>query len=332
MRHFTLAMFAVVCTITAMAVPVGAAEDVEVGDVAAESATHVEIDPLAVEFKKLSSLMLHTDGDLLACDGEAKQIKIIAPSGKLNGTIDLEFSPEAIEVAKDGTIYCGGQGKLVKLTKAGKVLAKTEIDPQDPPPSEDAPEKPRRRMRAHRVSGIAVLGDELVVAFGSGWSLRSKSKLFRFDLDFGKQTLIFKGLRGCCQRCDIVAVGGAVFVAENSAYRVLKLDNQGKELGKWGSHNRSDIEGFGACCNPMNLCFDAKGNLYTAESGLGRVKCYSKDGKFLSLVGYVGVQRFERASGLAASCSNIAIAVTPDAKRVYVMDYKGNQIRVLEKK
>ena len=82
----------------------------------------------------------------------------------------------------------------------------------------------------------------------------------------------------------------------------------------------------------MNLNFDSKGVLYTAESGLGRVKKHSTDGKFLGLVGYIGVERFTRAGGLAASCSNIAIAVTPDAKRVYVLDFKKSLIRVMEKK
>ena len=82
----------------------------------------------------------------------------------------------------------------------------------------------------------------------------------------------------------------------------------------------------------MNLCFDSQGVIYTAESGLGRVKRYSTDGKFLGLLGYTGVERFTRAGSLAASCSNIAIAVTSDGKRVYVMDYKANLIRVLQKK
>jgi sugar lactone lactonase YvrE len=82
----------------------------------------------------------------------------------------------------------------------------------------------------------------------------------------------------------------------------------------------------------MNLCFDAAGVLYTAESGLGRVKRYSTDGEYLGLVGYVGVDRFTRSGGVASSCSNIAIDVTPDGKTVYVMDFKNNKIRVLRQK
>jgi len=92
------------------------------------------------------------------------------------------------------------------------------------------------------------------------------------------------------------------------------------------------MDGFGACCNPMNLTMDADGNLYTSQSGLGRVKCYTTEGKVKSLTGTVDTTRFERASHLASSCSNMAICTTPDAKTVYVMDYKNRQIRVMGKK
>lgn len=82
----------------------------------------------------------------------------------------------------------------------------------------------------------------------------------------------------------------------------------------------------------MNICFDGLGVLYTAESGLGRVKRYAATGEFLDLTGYVGTDRFWNGSSLAASCSNMVIAVTTDGRRVYVMDYKDNRIRVLQQK
>ena len=123
-----------------------------------------------------------------------------------------------------------------------------------------------------------------------------------------------------------------LFVAENSRHQVRHFDFQGEQVNHWGSRKREGVRGFGGCCNPMNLCFGPDGVLYTSESGLGRVKRYTTDGKFLDLVGYVDTNRFEHGSGLAASCSNIAIAVTPDGQRVYVMDYKNSMIRVLQKK
>ncbi len=298
-------------------------------DVAAETATHVEIQPLAVEFKQLSALRLDHCGNLLGTDEETREIKVIDNCGRLAGSIGLEFGPQAIDVAPDGTVYCGGQGRLAMLSSMGRVLRTVPIP-------DDASSKVAKRRRATsrplRISGIAVSDRHVFVAFGSGWSLGSKSKLFRFDRNLDNPTLLAEGLRGCCQRCDVAIADGVVYLAENSAHRVVLYSREGEVLDKWGQRSRSDIEGFGACCNPMNLCFDGRGVLYTAESGLGRVKRYTTDGKYLGLVGYVGVERFTSAGRTAASCSNIAIAVTPGGRRVYVMDTTNNLIRVLHKK
>ena len=300
-------------------------------DIGAETASHKELDPLGIKFGQLTALRLHPNGSLLAADSRAKVIKVISPDGKLFNTIDPGFGPEAFNVDAQGTIYCGGQGQLVKASVDGEILKKASM-PENVATPVNAVSRRRARGRPPRISGLAMSDTELFVAVGSGWSMGSKSKLFRLDLDFGSPTVIADGLRGCCQRCDIVFRDGVLYVAENTAHRVVKYDREGKLLGKWGQRSRAALAGFGSCCNPMNLCFDASGTLYTAESGMARIKRYSTDGAFLDLVGYVGVQRFQRAGHMAASCSNIAIAATPDGGRVYVMDFKGNLIRVLEKK
>ncbi|MBL7044586.1 MAG: hypothetical protein ISR77_38525 [Pirellulaceae bacterium] len=342
-------------------------EPVKVVDIAPETATHLEGESLKVEFKRLTALRIRDDDSLLASDADAKVIKIISPAGKQVGAIELPFAPEALDIAADGTLYCGGEGQLAKLSADGRVLkmetvpdevapTATEQQPPEPPKpapkaketgdeskpastakeaTEDrkpAPPRRRRKPRPKRISGIAVTDRDIFVAFGSGWSLGSKSKLYRFDLELQNPQALAEGLRGCCQRCDIKSREGVVYLAENSAHRVVLYDREGNVLKKWGERGRDDLKTFGACCNPMNICFDGQGVLYTTESGLGRVKRYTPDGEFIDLVGYVGTERFWHGSGLAASCSNMAIAVTGDGRRVYVMDYKHNRIRVLEKK
>jgi hypothetical protein len=298
-------------------------------DLAIETASHEEVEPLQIAFKRLSVLRLDRWGRLLAGDAEDKEVKVINPCGRLIGTIKPGFAPEAIDVAPNGTIYCGGEGQLAILDRCSRVVRTVPV-PDEAASSIDT--RRRAMSRPLQISGIAVSSTDVFVAFGSGWSLGSKSKLFRFDRDLSNPQLLAEGLRGCCQRCDIVTLDGIAYLAENSAHRVVCYNREGEVLGKWGARSRTGIEGFGSCCNPMNLCFDARGVLYTAESGLGRVKRYTTDGAYLGLVGYVGVERFTNAGRLAASCSNIAIAVTPDGNRVYVMDYKNNLIRVLQKK
>lgn len=290
---------------------------------------------MAVEFKDLTALRLDNDGNLLACDSEWKQIKVIDPAGRIARTIELPFGPEAVDVAGDGTIYCGGQGKLAKLDRQGDLLKIVDV-----PADADAPVSETARRRAEhsdvdlrlRVSGLAVTDEDVFFAFGTGWSTVAVSKLFRLDRDLENPKMLAEKLRGCCQRCDLVAHNGDVLVAENSAFRVVRFSREGELVGKWGERARAGLEGFGACCNPMNLCLDSGGRLYTAESGLGRIKCYAPDGTLLGLTGYVGTQRFASAGRIAAACSNIALAVTPDGSRIYVMDYQNSIIRVLQRK
>ena len=291
-------------------------------------ATYREVAPLGVSFETFTALRLRDDGHLLAADGPGKHIKVISPAGREVGRIDLPFRPEAFNLASDGSLFCGGEGQLARVSPDGKVLS-TAV----PPSGIESKDIERRRARGKpvRISGIAVSDRDVFVAFGSGWSTGSKSKLFRFDLDWENPKLLDEGLRGCCQRCDIVWRDGKLYLAENSAHRVVIYDREGNKLGKWGTRSRTSVEGFGACCNPMNLCFDSNGDLLTADSGLGRIKVYSTGGEFKELIGHVDTARFERGSSLAASCSNIALAISHDSKRVFVMDFKKGIIRVLEK-
>ena len=288
----------------------------------AKTATHLEIDPIGTDekskFADLSTFCLDAKENILACDSKAKLIKVISPKGKLLNTFKLDFDPYVICTSKDGSIYVAGWGIVARLDAKGKIIKTIEVK------SEDQPEG--------RASGIAVTQKDVFVCFGSSWSLRSTSNIYRFDTDLANKKQIATGMRGCCQRLDIVTKKNTLYVAENTRHRVVKLDRDGKELAKWGSRTRDDVEGFGSCCNPMNLAFGVKGELYTAESGLGRVKRYSPDGKFLSLVGYVGTTRFNRAGRTAASCSNITVAPNKDGSKIYVLDFSNNLIRVLQAK
>jgi sugar lactone lactonase YvrE len=305
-------------------------------------ATHKEVESIGVSgagrIGQLTTLCVTAEDKLLACDALAKEVKVFDVSGRYQGAWKLTFAPQAICTGPEGVLFVGGTAKLAKLDAAGKLLKTADV-PQEvigsPAPSGAGARFGRFRGRgrpAGKASGMAVLGKELFVSFGSGWSLRAKAVVVRFDLDLGSPKTIATGMLGCCQRLDMTARGDVLYVAENTRYRVVKMDREGRTLASWGRRDRKDVRGFGSCCNPMNICFGAGGVLYTSESGLGRVKRYTADGEFLSLVGEVGVTRFTRAGGLAASCSNIAVAVSRDGGRVFVQDVKTNGVRVLAKK
>jgi hypothetical protein len=289
--------------------------------------SHVEIKTIGstpeTEFDRLVSFCMDNDGNLLACDANTATIRLISPAGETIDEWKLDFAPYAVDAPNGSAIYVAGKGVVAKLDKKGSIVKKILSDGENFPKG-----KP---------SGITAAGKNVFLAVGRGWSLRSKSSIVRFDKNLNNPKVIIDNLQGCCQRLDLVSRKSEpsgktqLFIAENTKYRVVRCDPEGKVLSTWGRQDRTNIEGFGSCCNPMNLCFGPNGEMYTAESGLARIKRYSPEGKFLGLVGYVGTKRFNRAGRTAASCSNITVAVSKDASRIYVLDFKENLIRVMAK-
>ncbi len=169
------------------------------------------------------------------------------------------------------------------------------------------------------ISSIAVTEQELFVACKA----RSGYAVYAMDHDFRRPRRIVNMLSGCCGQMDIKASGNMVFAAENSRHRVDCFDRNGRAILSFGRSDRRNVEGFGSCCNPMNLRFGTNGELYTAESGLGRIKRYTPQGKFIDVVANVKV---------AGGCKHVAIDFSPDGNRVYMLNLGASEIAVLAKR
>jgi len=172
--------------------------------------------------------------------------------------------------------------------------------------------------RLQQVNAITTSGDDVFIACpmskGYGYAV------WRTDQSFANPKQIIKGLSGCCGQMDIQASSDEVFVAENSRHRVVRYDRDGKEVGRFGKTDREGLgEGFGGCCNPMNLCFPADGGLLAAESN-GVVKRFTLDGKYEGMVGVANVP---------AGCKNSAIGISSDGDHVYYIDIQQSKIIVL---
>ncbi len=172
-----------------------------------------------------------------------------------------------------------------------------------------------------RVSSISSTGNHLFVTTrgttGYGYDV------WKMDLQFKDAAVIVSGLSGCCGQMDVQCCESGIYVAENSRDRVVHYDINGTEINKWGKSDRTGINGFTSCCNPMNVCFDKKGYVYTAESGSGRIKCFDSNGALVSYVGDVD---------LVPGCKNVSIAVSHVNAKVYMLDLTRNHIKVMEPK
>jgi hypothetical protein len=250
-------------------------------------------------------------------EGHTYALKVVSPEGKVLSTWPMTdgLAPKMIFGHPDGTVYVAGGGRLAQFSADGKLLKMVDTD--------------KVYGQKAAASGLCADKDHVYIAFGMGNSLRATEDFYKFKRDLTEPKMIVERQFGCCSHIDLRVVGGELLIAENSRHRVNRFDLDGKPLGTWGRRDRESLAGFAACCNPCNFDLGNDGVLYTAESGVGRVKKYSPDGKFLGLVGYVDTTKFDNGSQLAAQSCYIPIEVNHDASRIYVMDVRAAIIRVL---
>ena len=284
-------------------------------------------------------------------------IFVLDNAGEILDIWRLSITPQALTVDKDGTVYAAGQGMVIKLDKDGREI-QSAVAPHvqaseellavlNRNKGESVPEKPKVKegkksllksitdslrpkssgsnnsalRRKLAVNGMAVNDSAVYITCpqpkGYGYAIYQMTK------DLKDPEMITKGLRGCCGQMDIQAYGNFVYAAENSRFRVVGFDSKGKEVFKidGAKKKRGSLEGFGSCCNPMNLRFDNEGNIYTAEASVGRIKKYSPDGKLLEVVGTIKV---------IPGCKNVAIDFYGDY--AYMLDITRNKIAVLKRK
>jgi hypothetical protein len=187
-------------------------------------------------------------------------------------------------------------------------------------PPEPSPEESVRQLIADqmRIASISASRDEVFFACSS--STGSGFDVWRTNYQFTEGRKIGESLRGCCGQLDVQANDNGIYVAENTRHRVRGYSRDGRQLLEFGSRERDQAEGFSGCCNPMNVAFGDDGSVYTAESGIGRIKRFSADGSFIDLVGQVE---------LVPGCKKVAISVSPKGDQVYMLDITRGHIVVM---
>ncbi len=172
-----------------------------------------------------------------------------------------------------------------------------------------------------RISSITSSGNHVFIATraieGYGYDV------WKLNPQFAAAEVIVTGLSGCCGQMDVQCSEKGLFVAENSRDRVVHYDLDGNEITHWGKSDRTGIDGFTSCCNPMNVCFDSDGHVYTAEATSGRIKRFSSDGNLVDFIGDVD---------LVPGCKNVSIAVSKVNDNIYMLDLTRNHIKRMQPK
>jgi len=131
-----------------------------------------------------------------------------------------------------------------------------------------------------------------------------------------------------------VAVGGdgLVRVVNPGTHHVQGYTPEGHLELSWGKA-AMDIKGFCGCCNPAHLALLADGRYVTAEKGVPRVKIYTAEGEFQSVV--AGPEAFLVSPTAAVDTRTDhkpkVLDVAADSRsRILVLDPLRRSVRVFE--
>ena len=297
----------------------------------------------------LKNFCLDAEGNVLACvageNGTEGSLRVYSPEGKLLRTMKLEIKPGAVSVAKDGSIYVAGDGRVLKLDKDGKVQAsadspvakeKVEITKETEEMVQDMAKQTHRpykeqleqmkkslEQRRADVTGLTVTDQDVFMAVPSPSDF--SFRVYRLALSLDKPTLVVDKLRGCCGQMDVQSHDGQLWIPHNARHAVENRDRDGKEIAKFGKAGKIKASDFGGCCEPKNLRVLANGDILAAESGPPTcIKRFSSDGKFKEVVAVV--------NGSKGDCVRVTVAASPDGKKYYMLDTTTDAIRVFASK
>lgn len=290
---------------------------------------------------------LNAEGNLLACyapnEGagasparNAPGLRVFSPKGELLKTMPLEIKPVAVCVAKDGSIFVAGSGRVLKLDAAGKVLTSAtspvanepvvitkeleEMVKQSGRSSKTELERMRASLEKRRADVMGLAATEQDVFMSVGAPNDFTYRVYRFDHALQHPKLVVEKLRGCCGEMDIQAHAGNLWISHNARHLVEARDRDGKELAKFGTAGRVKAADFGGCCEPKNLRVLANGEVLAAESGPPTcIKRFSASGKFLGVVAVLNEQ---------SECVRVTVEASSDGSRFYLLDTKRDAIRV----
>jgi hypothetical protein len=252
-------------------------------------------------------------------------LAIFSPQGESIKTISIEAEPHCITVAdkeaeQPGAIYIGMKDHVVVYTSLDQPASNWES-----------------LGKKAVITSLAVYEQDIFVAdAGNRIVLHydAKGKLLG-RIGARDESRNLPGFSIPSPYFDLaVASDGLLRVVNPGGHRIEAFTFDGHLETFWGKFGLS-IEGFCGCCNPSAMAILPDGRFVTGEKGIPRVKIYSAEGKFESVV--VGpdvlAPNFSAVTETRDDLRLHPVDLAVDSKsRILVLDPNAQKLRVFEDK
>jgi sugar lactone lactonase YvrE len=252
-------------------------------------------------------------------------VQVFNSSGERQREIALESEPRCLAVGgphheMPGRVYVGMKSHVEIYDAQGQRLATWE----------------RPSVKALYTSiavdekdvYVANAGDRIVLRYDTSGKLLGK-------IGAKDEAVDFRGFVIPSPYFDIaMAPDGLLRAVNPGAHSILAFTPEGHMEVRWGKASLADIRGFCGCCNPAAMTVLPDGRVITAEKGIPRVKVYTAEGEFDSVV--AGPEAFlptPTAAGETRTEHKLKVLdVAGDSRgRVLVLDPMTRSVRTFER-
>ncbi len=240
-------------------------------------------------------------GNLLVVGDQA--LRILDRDGGLIRQVALPAVPTALAATSD-RIYVALKDRLMILDAQGKPLTTW----------------PSLGSDSH-ITSIALSGEDVWLADAGRRVVARCDSGGVVGLEIGRpdESRALVGLQVPSPHLDVAAASdGTIWIANPGMHRLEGWSREGVLQRYWGEAGAS-IQRFFGCCNPADFSILADGRFVTAEKSLPRVKVYSAQGEFESVVATPAMLGENRAG------TDVTV---DDQGRVLLLDPATRSIRV----
>ena len=248
--------------------------------------------------------------------GAGKYLTEHTVDGAQLSEITLAAEPRCLAVAADGLLYVGLRDHLEVCDRKGLRLGSW--------PSPGAKTYFTGIAAAESDLFLADAGNRVVLRFDRSGKLKGR-------IGEKNKARNIPGFIIPSPFFDVrLAPDGLLRVTNPGRHCVETYTSDGNLESAWGKPG-AGIERFCGCCNPINLALLPDNRIVTFEKGIPRVKVYSADGSFESVV--AGTESFAENARVCGpnDCTLGGLAGVADAQgRIYILDFVAANVRVMQ--
>jgi hypothetical protein len=271
-----------------------------------------KVDPELISYKEVRQIKINigenggiaTSNNMIYLAADSS-VKILTLQGQIQSEFSIEENPRCIGVNNEGLIV-GYKDHFTVYTHSGNELFRSG-----------------KLTNSTLITSVAYWEENIVVADAG------KRRVYIYTKN--EKVAEIEGVSGSNSLLGFIVPSPYFEVAVNNEnelwctnpgmHAMQQYNLRGDLLENWDKES-NDIDGFTGCCNPAQFCFLPDGCFVTSEKGMPRIKIYTPQGEFESVVAAPSKFEGNQHAAEVASIGETIVALDFDRKTIRIFEHE----------